>query len=161
MKLIISSIFILLFGTCGQNKKLAASAQTKPDVSKVQITYQRGACMGRCPSYLMVIDGATKKITFNGTQNVDKIGSYSKPITEEEIIKLIEAFNAADFNTLEDKYLGQIVDFPSKHISYSNNGKVKKVQDRSGAPEKLHVLETALEAIADNKDGWTKDQNDH
>lgn len=157
MKLIITSI-ILFLGTCKGSKETVSSVPVQ-DNSKIIITYQRGACMGRCPDYTMSINGEKKTIDYTGRGNVEKMGIYTKPISDAELTKLVEAFKAADFYSLDDKYLGVITDFPSRYITYSRDGVVKKVQDRSGAPDKLKVLEKLLDEIADSTEGWTKIQS--
>jgi hypothetical protein len=161
MKIIIS-LSLLFLGPCAGHKKVSQTVPAVQDNSTMTITYKRGACMGKCPSYTMSIDGATKTITYTGTQNVEKIGVFTKPVSDEELTKLSEAFKTAGFDSLDEKYLGEVTDFPSRYITYSNNGKTKMVQDRKGAPEKLHVLETLLENIADSPpEGWTKQEAEH
>lgn len=155
MKLIIASVFLFL-GTCKGSKEVSSSVPAQTDNSKIIITYQRGACMGRCPDYTMSINGEKKTIDYTGKGNVEKMGIYTKPITDAELTKLVEAFKTADFYSLDAKYLGQVTDLPSRYITYSKDGVVKKVQDRFGAPDKLKALEKLLEDIADSTEGWIK-----
>ena len=160
MKTILCSVFILLLAPCNSSKKATASAantnsRAKTDNSEVVITLQTGACFGKCPVYLLTITGKTKTATYKGQENTDRIGEYSKPITDTELTQMVNAFEAAKFNSLNDEYLGQIVDFPIKTITYTNKGKTKSIKERSSAPEELLSLEKTLFAFADS-DGWKK-----
>jgi len=154
MKLLIYTAIALIFAPCNASKKAASS--TMDDYSKTQIVYQRTACFGRCPIYTLTIDGATQMATFNGEQNTEKIGAYTKKVTKEELKAWVEAFEKANFNALNDEYLGMITDFPIKYITYTHKGKTKKIKERSNAPKELTDLEKLLDAYADSV-GWTKD----
>lgn len=157
MKIFLTSVVALILGQCHQSKELTSGKiEKQDDLSKVEIVYQTTPCFGKCPVYSLTIHGSNKTMTFSGSKNTDKVGEFTKPVTEEQLKDLIKAFEAADFCNLEEKYLGQVVDFPSQYTSYTCNGKTKKVQDRSGAPEKLHQLEAKLKEIAESKDGWAE-----
>lgn len=155
MKLFISAIILLIAGQCNTSKKMQAIIPANQNsLSGVKIAYQTSACFGRCPVYTLTIDGSTMQMLYSGTANTDRMGIYQKPVSASELNELVSEFEKADFCQLEDKYLGNVVDFPSKYTSYECNGKTKKIQDRSGAPEKLNQLEKKLQEIAENKDGW-------
>ena len=96
--------------------------------------------------------------TFIGTANTEKIGTYTKPITSKELDDFVIAFETAQFYALNDEYLGNITDFPTKYITYTNHGKTKKVKDRSGAPQELAALEKTLNNFA-NSEGWKKTED--
>ena len=51
--------------------------------------------------------------------------------------------------------MGIITDFPVKTLTYTNNGKTKKVKERHQAPKELTDLEAIIEEVA-NSSGWTK-----
>ena len=68
----------------------------------------------------------------------------------------VKAFEDAQFNSLNDEYLGNITDFPIKYITYNNNGRTKKIKTRSGAPEVLNKLEKTLNEYAVSEEGWKK-----
>ncbi len=154
MKFIFYSVLIL-FVSCNKTSKSVATTPPKTDVSKVVITYEATPCFGHCPSYKITITGATQIITYQGFQNVDSIGTYTKPYPNDSIIALVNEFDKAKFFELEDKYLGYISDFPSQITTYTIDGKTKKVTDRQGAPPQLRELEGILRIIA-NPTGWKK-----
>ena len=153
MKLILSSILLLFLAPCNKSKQLSNSAEKPDSNSTVNIVYQTTPCFGRCPTYTMTINGTSKQMSFVGTANTDKIGTFTKAISDAELTNLVAEFEKAKFFSLDNEYLGHIVDFPSKYITYSHNGLNKKIQDRSGGPEAIHILEKVLEEIA-NSEGW-------
>ena len=159
MKTFLYSVFILLLAPCNSGKKATTTAS---DNSKLEIVYQRTACFGKCPIYTLTINGSTKTATFKGEQNTDKIGTFSKSMTDDELTQLVNAFESANFNSLNDDYLGTITDFPMVLITYSNKGKTKRIRDRSDAPAELHTLEKILNEFSDTTEGWKKsDTADH
>jgi hypothetical protein len=164
MKTLLYSLTILLFASCNSHKKTASTSAPVPliDYSKLSITYQRTPCFGKCPTYTLTINGATKTAIYKGEQNIEKIGMFTKPITEEEIKQFVDAFEKANFNGLNDAYLGEISDFPMDIITYSDKGKTKTVKDRDGAPAQLKVLEKTLNDFANTTEGWVKSETaDH
>ena len=158
MKFILSSIFLVLLAPCNQSKNISSSKTI--DNSKVNIVYQCGACFGRCPEYILTISGEKKTATFKGIKNTEKIGTYTKTISDKELSDFVSAFENEKFNSLENEYLGTITDFPIKAISYTNNGSTKLIKERSGAPEVLISLEKLLKEYAESADGWKKSEVD-
>ncbi|MBL0329732.1 MAG: hypothetical protein IPP64_10015 [Bacteroidetes bacterium] len=153
MKVLLYSFFLLVIAPCNSTKKTAQTPEK--DNSKVTIIYKTTPCFGRCPIYTLTINGETKTATFVGQEHTEKIGTYSKAISNAELDAFVKAFEDAQFFTLNDEYLGNITDFPIKYITYTNNGKTKKIKERSGAPKALTDLENSLNAYA-NSDGWKK-----
>ncbi|MBA3706173.1 MAG: hypothetical protein H0W84_09825 [Bacteroidetes bacterium] len=156
MKTLLYSVFILLLAPCNGSKKTAKTVETVVnDNSKVLITFQRTPCFGKCPTYILTINGETKTATFKGEQNTEKIGTYTKRVSDAELTQLVAEFEKAKFYSLNDNYLGEITDFPSQITGYSNKGKAKKIEDRSGGPAELLLLEKMLDDFT-NSEGWKK-----
>ncbi len=148
-----------MLAPCNNPKQNSSS---KKNNSKVVIIYQCGACFGRCPEYILTINGEKKMATFKGIKNTEKIGTYTKKISDAELTDYVSNFEKAKFNSFENEYLGNITDFPIKAISYTNNGSTKLVKERSGAPEMLISLEKKLQGYAENGEGWVKSEDqDH
>ena len=148
-----------MLAPCNNPKQNSSS---KKNNTKVVIIYQCGACFGRCPEYILTINGEKKMATFKGIKNTEKIGTYTKKISDAELTDYVSNFEKAKFNSFENEYLGNITDFPIKAISYTNNGSTKLVKERSGAPEMLISLEKKLQAYAENGEGWVKSEDqDH
>jgi ferredoxin len=156
MKALLYSILFLL-APCNSLKQ---SNSSKKDNSKVVIIYQCGACFGRCPEYILTLNGEKKMATFKGIKNTEKIGIYTKKISDAELTDFVSTFEKAQFNSFENEYLGNITDFPIKAISFTNNGSTKLVKERSGAPESLISLEKKLQAYAENADSWIKSKDE-
>lgn len=153
MKVFIYSFFLLLLSPCNSPKSTAKTTQS--DNSTVVIVYHTTACFGRCPIYSLTINGDSKTAIFIGEKDTEKIGTYSKSVSDKELNDFVKAFEDAKFNDLNDEYLGTITDFPFKYITYTNNGKTKKIKERSGAPKELTTLEKILNEYA-NSDGWKR-----
>ncbi|MGZ4035364.1 MAG: DUF6438 domain-containing protein [Bacteroidia bacterium] len=161
MKFILSSVFLLLLAPCNQSKSISNSSKTS-DNSKVVIVYQCGACFGRCPEYTLTINGEKKMATFNGIKSTEKIGTYTKTVSDNELSNFVSAFEKAKFNSLEDSYMGTITDFPIKTITYTNNGNTKAMKIRSGAPEVVNSIDKSLKTYAESAEGWKKtDDSNH
>jgi hypothetical protein len=157
MKLILSSILLLILGPCNKPEQTAAKGPSAADISQTTIIYQCTPCFGKCPAYTMTIHGDSKTISYVGKSNTTKIGNYTKEISEAELSELIMAFEKAGFDAMDDQYLGNISDFPTKYITFTYKGKTKKVQHRSGGPENLKQLEKRLSEIAEG-DGWSENK---
>lgn len=154
MKLLLYPFLLLFIAPCNSSKKIAGSP--KSDTPKATIIYQATPCFGRCPIYTLTISGETNTATFVGTQNTEKIGTYTKSISNAELNELVKAFEAAQFFSLENEYLGNITDFPIKYFTYTYNGKTKKIKERSGAPKALTDLGKMLATYATTEEGWKK-----
>jgi hypothetical protein len=152
MKLILSSILLLLLAPCNSEQKLSSTTE---DYSKTTIVYAETPCFGECPVFSMRLDGATMTATYKGEANTSKIGTYTKPISNTEFSRFMEALEKARFNKLDNEYMGRVPDFPIKEITVTTDGKTKKVRDRSEAPPELGELEQVFKNFA-NTDDWTK-----
>jgi hypothetical protein len=156
MKFILYCSFLLLLAPCNATKKTSSSQEHADEKLKtIVISYEKSVCFGKCPAFTMTILGEKNKIMYKGDSNVDKLGNYEKDISDEDLIRLAEAFEKYKFFELNDEYNGPMTDLPSRYVSYSFNGKSKKIRDRHNAPAELRELEKLLDAIADSE-GWEK-----
>lgn len=154
MKLFISAILLLILTPCNSEQKLAGMSD---DYSKVLIIYAETPCFGECPIFSMELNGATMLATFKGEAHTPKIGTYTKPISNTEFARFLEALDKAEFGKLDNEYMGRVPDFPIREITVTKNGKTKKVRDRSEAPPALGELEQVFRTFA-NTEGWTKQE---
>ncbi len=131
--------------------------QTKINTNKPMITLQKTSCYGKCPVYIIEIyeNGIIK---LNGIKNLDKIGFYTKSITQQEVESLRKEFLNANFFDFMDEYTSKKTDLPTTYISFEHEGKFKKIKDYSDAPEELRKLERLIENIV-NSEGWKKQTN--
>lgn len=169
MKFLLYSTFLLFLAPCNGTKKAISTetAKTQKATSagsvKVQeggpkttiITFERSVCFGSCPAFTMTIAAETNKATYVGTSNVEKIGTFEKSFSDEDIAKLKDAFDKAKFFDMENEYSSQISDIPSTYVSLTYAGNTKKIKDKQHAPKELKDLEKMLDDIA-NSDGWVK-----
>ena len=154
MKFIPFSILLLFLAPCNSPKTIASS-QSSNDNSKVEIRFSKTACFGKCPVFTMTVSGAAKTITYTGKQNVKKLGTFTKPISNDSITILVREFDNIHFFDLNEKNMSGIPDLPSIITSYSNNGKTKTVEESTNKPSVLGNLEKILTEIA-NSEGWQK-----
>src|SRR3954463_512144 len=130
MKLFLSSILLLLLAPCNNEQKLNSSTTTG-NYGTTNIVYAETPCYGNCPIYVMTLDGKTMTATFKGEANTEKIGTYTKSITNEEFSQFMNAFEKANFNSLENEYMGTVPDFPIRETTLTRDGKSKKIRNRS------------------------------
>ncbi|HEX8515654.1 MAG TPA: DUF6438 domain-containing protein [Bacteroidia bacterium] len=156
MKFILYSSFLLLLAPCNAPKTSATStAGSGNNLKTMIIGYEKTVCFGKCPAFTLTINGETNKASYKGDSNVEKMGSYEKNISDEDLAMLSEVFEKNKFFELKDEYDGAMTDLPSKYVSFSYNGKSKKIKDRHNAPAELKEIEKVLDAIADSE-GWEK-----
>jgi hypothetical protein len=158
MKLLLSSIFLLILAPCNKSKSIAASGTQSADLKKMEVIYTCTPCFGKCPAFTLTISGESQTMTYVGKSNTEKMGTWTKAISGQQLAEIISTFEKEIFSELNESYLGNISDFPSKYITLTYKDKTKKVQDRSGGPENLHRLEKMLQRYADSE-GWLKLNN--
>ena len=158
MKLFLSSIFLLLLAPCNSEQKLSNTNTT--NYSTINILYAETPCYGNCPIYVMTLDGKTMTATYKGEANTEKIGTYTKSISNEEFASFMAAIENANFNKLENEYLGNIPDFPIRETTLTRDGKTKKVRNRSEGPKELDAMERVFRDFA-LTEGWKKQEAEH
>ena len=126
-------------------------AQQKP-TSEIIITIEREACFGSCPVYSAQIY-ADWTVIYDGKDFVKIIGKKQHKISEENLKKLIEAFEQVKFFSLKDRYDSDengmsVTDQPTTTTTISLDGKKKKVVNYYCAPKELEKLEDTIDRIA-------------
>jgi len=121
------------------------------DFSSVRFSLERTECFGSCPAYNLQIAG-DGLVTYHGNSNVDVVGEQTAHLTTEAIRRLLEAFEKADFFSLEDRYETGVTDFPTYTIGIKIGGITKTVVDYAGdemgMPEAVTRLENEMDAVA-------------
>jgi hypothetical protein len=92
--------------------------------------------------------------TFEGERFTDKIGSFSKQLTEQETKDLFRQLATYDWNSFQDSYPTQVTDLPSVIFHFNFKDVKKKVSVRGEHPPTLDVINNMLSNIAES-DGWT------
>lgn len=145
--LILTTIFMFSY-SC----KTTNNIQNKVD--NVIITFDKKSGRGINPTYSIKIF-ESGLILFNGVKNTAKIGKYKKQLDKKELKSLSQKFIDADFFSFKDEYTSKITDLPTTYISFTDNGKTKKIRDYYGSPVKLKELEKIIENIV-NENDWTE-----
>ena len=96
---------------------------------------------------------------YNGDLFVAITGSHHASISGNAVSAMVEAFRAADYFSLKDKYMLGGSDLPTYKTSISIDGRTKEVIDyageKVGMPESVSKLEEAIDRLS-GVERWTK-----
>ena len=96
--------------------------------------------MGQCPIYSMKID-SKGNVIFNGKENVKNLnGNFYAKLTANQLQELNKLIQKSDFFNLKDSYRSFKMDLPTKFVSVTKDGTVKKVKAYDDYPEDLDAL---------------------
>lgn len=133
---------------------LLAACETSPssaDTGPVTITLQRTACFGMCPIYTVSIDG-DGQVTYTGQRFVRVTGEQHGQASREDVQALLRAFDAVQFESLQNEYRAHVTDLPSQIITLTRNGHTKRVVDYAGVdagmPVAVRDLEQQIDRVA-------------
>ena len=128
------------------------------DWNSPKIELSRTGCFGTCPSYAIEVHG-DGTVLYTGSAFVAVTGQHRASISRDAVAQMVEAFRAADYFSLEDKYRWGATDLPTYVTSITIDGKTKKVVDyagqRVGMPESVSKLEIAIDRLS-GVERWTK-----
>lgn len=157
MKLsVISLLVVAMTAMACATKKNAGSSDDKAYASfkaaakndSVFASIHRSFCFGTCPVYTLTINNNGDAI-YEGTQNVDLMGTYSGKFTPAQMNALIESAKSIDYMNMEDTYDDpNITDLPSTTTSIVIDGKRKQVMRRKGFPQEIKKFEETFDALA-------------
>jgi ankyrin repeat protein len=126
----------------------------RPD-SQIEITLQRYACYGSCPSYQ--VDLTTHGIVFDGHGFVVANGKHIASIDTDAVRALAKKFVEADFYSMASDYRASVTDMPSYELSISIDGQKKEINDYVGQwvgmPSVVKDLEDEVDQVA-NTERW-------
>ncbi|MEM6261785.1 MAG: DUF6438 domain-containing protein [Bacteroidota bacterium] len=150
----------MLFGLCF----LAAGCKSSSPERAIKKTvvaedflleHRRTPCFGTCPFFTVTVD-ASGKVVYTGEMHVEKIGTYTKMIPESDVKRLVYTLKEGNFFELENEYDNErITDLPSVITKCRQNGTVKEVTNRYGAPDSVVALQQKIEAIIGDE-GYVK-----
>lgn len=118
----------------------------RPD-SNVTITLSRSGCYGACPSYTVTV--STDGIVFSGGGFVVASGKHTDRVDADAVRKLAKDFIAADFYSMDSKYVASVTDNLSYELSVAIDGREKKVLDYVGSWVGMPAVITELEDEVD------------
>ncbi len=121
------------------------------DPATVRVTLERGPCFGGCPTYRVTMqgDGSVRydEPTYGGPARME-----TSSVDPAEVRRLVEAFEAADFLSLDDVYSSGWVDHSIYKLTLEIGGLKKTVVDddgpRGGMPDSVRTLEDAVDRVA-------------
>jgi len=132
------------------------------DWNTVVMTLGRTSCLGSCPDYEVTVHG-DGTVIYNGTRFVAITGRHQCKISEASVHELVAAFRAADYYSLQDKYVWEATDLPTYISSIKIDGQSKQVVDYAGAvigmPLAVSDLEVTIDRLSGAK-GWTEGNAD-
>lgn len=119
---------------------------------KSSITFERTACYGTCPIYVMTIDG-TGLVKYEGKRFTEKLGHFEKQLDRETCVELFKMMRALDWDAMDNEYPAYVSDLPSTIFSFKHGKTNKTVLVTGDHPEVLDALENRLHALAVSE-GW-------
>ncbi len=121
------------------------------DASTVRITLERTNCFGSCPSYAVSVAG-DGSVRFDGQSYVAEKGRRTGAVDPAAVQALYDQFRAADFMSLDDRYIADITDNPTYTLTLETAGMRKAVVDyvgvKAGMPDSVTALEDAVDRVA-------------
>lgn len=90
---------------------------------------------------------ADGRAVFEGQRNAARQGRWERQVSTEELNRLRQQFEQANFWNLRNQYTANVMDLGATYISYSLNGRTKQIYDLMNAPSALKRLEASLEAL--------------
>jgi hypothetical protein len=128
------------------------------DWSSVRIHLSRSSCNGTCPVYSVDIVG-DGTVFYEGRMHAAIVGKQRASISREAMEQLVGVFRDADYYSLTDEYVANVVDISTFETSIEIDGRKKKVKDCAGlwigVPVSVFRLENAIDQFAGTK-RWTK-----
>jgi hypothetical protein len=120
---------------------------------------ERTACFGLCPTYTMTIyaDGF---VEYNGIRAVDKIGAYTRTISQARMDSIVTCAKEIGFMEMDASYDDEMVmDLPSATTTVVIEGEKKSVMRRYDFPKRILTLEKLFDNIM-NSGSWLSEDGE-
>jgi hypothetical protein len=101
------------------------------DKTSLSIHMSRGPCYGSCPEYTLTIDGAGV-VEYDGIRFVKIKGHEEGRVGDQQLVRILQNLDRADFSGLEDRAFRWCFDTPSVAVSVSTERTTKKVVSDEG-----------------------------
>lgn len=117
----------------------------------IEITIERSACYGTCPSYKVALreDGT---VTYEGRDFVRVKGTRTWKIDPGAVAALASEMQQAGYFDLQDEYVARVTDNPTTYTSLTIDGRTKKIKDYVAGPAKLKEIEAKIDQVSGVKD---------
>jgi hypothetical protein len=145
-----------------QNQIVNLTAEERPVYENVNITMERGLCLGWCPHYYLEMHG-DGTIIYRGFNFVNVTGERKSHIDPAIVTELVAEFYRKGFFNLSDRYemgektcLSATTSQPYVSVSIMVNSTSKTVSDYMGCstvPSQLRYLEDRIDNVT-NSSQW-------
>ncbi|OGX88422.1 hypothetical protein BEN47_08735 [Hymenobacter lapidarius] len=167
MRFFTTLLLLITFGltlpTCAQ-KKMSATQQTKVkkpskkvraaearakelearQVSGPVLTFERTACFGKCPTYVMQVY-ADGRVVYEGRRYVPLMGLQELKLPAATVAEMLRNAKEANFEQFQERYAMNTSDLPSTVVGVRQaNGQLKIVTVEEGAPTNVNMFFTYL-----------------
>jgi len=133
---------------------VSCQAPLESQLKSASIILERSGCYGNCPAYRIKLKG-DGSATYSGYSSVLITGVHRFRVPRADIRELFERLRAANFCSLNDKYIGQITDLPTYTVTLIDGDLKKCVTDyageRAGMPSSVTALEDDIDRIGANR----------
>lgn len=143
---------ILLFACTPTKESKTNNSVYDPSDASTLMELKKSPCFGKCPVFEMTIS-KNGKVTYNGQRFTEKMGKFTKQLSEAALNDLNKKFADTDVFQYKDEYRVEVTDLPSTNIAYHADGKSKTIGGNGTFPDPVVALVKALDEIA-NSDGW-------
>ena len=130
-----------------------SSAEELNELDSPFLFFERTACYGTCPQYIVKIY-TSREIIYHGKMFVDKIGCFSSVLSLEQLSLLKTFINEVNFFSLEEKYDAFVSDLPSIITEVSINNEKHRVIDRFNGPVELEKIYQFIDESIMSIENW-------
>jgi hypothetical protein len=133
---------------CGGGE--GAGGDSAAPARDVRITLERTPCFGRCPIYLVEIDG-TGRVVFDGRGFVKETGRHESTVASESVQALARELEAGGYFGFRDHYPPDKTDHAGVITSVTIDGRTHRIEHNLGsdaAPSVLADLERRIDEVA-------------
>jgi hypothetical protein len=139
--ILICFVAVLTTIGCSGLKDVYALRKTEPVIS-----LDKGSCSGKCSVYKLFLY-SNRQLVFEGIQNVEMYGLYTRKLTKAQYETLVKAFVAADFFAFNNEYPNPLPELPVITMSFVHQEKSKKISGSIDRPQELLSLQRLLEKL--------------
>ncbi len=132
VKFLFTMVAFILLSACAPAGKVR-------DWNSLVMKFDQRECYGPCPVYSVEVHG-NGDVVYIGKRYVTVLGEHRYKLPAREVEALFEAFEAAQFDSLEDHYDAWGTDLPSEEYAISFDGHVKTITDGRAVPALVPVI---------------------
>lgn len=134
------SAFLVSQGCTGL-KDVYGLRKTEPVIS-----LDKGACAGKCSVYKLFLY-PNRQLVYEGIQNVEMYGLYTRKLDKAQYNALLRSFLAADFFSFKNEYATPLPELPMIVMSFTHEKKTKRISGSIDRPQEILSLQRSLEKL--------------